>query len=98
MRPPEVSNYLSEVARLLKSNGRCLATIFLLNKEQAMLARAGRNSLRFEHGEGGWRYVHEHSPESAVAYNESYVMDLLAQHGWTTSLTTHAITASPYCV
>jgi SAM-dependent methyltransferase len=80
MRPPEVSNYVSEVARLLKSNGRCLATFFLLNDEQALLAGEGRNSLRFEHGEGAWRYVHEHSPESAVAYDENYVMDLLAQH------------------
>lgn len=81
MRPAEVSNYLGEVARLLNSNGRCLATFFLLNEEQARLAREGRNSLRFKHGEGVWRYVHEHSPESAVAYDESYVMELLAQHG-----------------
>src|SRR5215207_3304195 len=39
MRSPDVSNYLSEVARLLTSNGRCLATFFLLNEEQATLAR-----------------------------------------------------------
>jgi len=72
MRPPEVSNYLSEVARLLKSDGRCLATFFLLNDEQAALA----NELAFNYGEGEWRYVHEHSPESAVAYDESFVMQL----------------------
>lgn len=81
MRPPEVDNYLGEVARLLKSKGRCLATFFLLNEKQEMLAREGRNSLRFEHGEGAWRYVHEHSPESAAAYDESYILELLAQHG-----------------
>jgi ubiquinone/menaquinone biosynthesis C-methylase UbiE len=83
MRPPGVDNYLGEVARLLKSNGRCLVTFFLLNDEQAALGRDSRNSLRFEHGEGAWRYVHEHSPESAAAYDESYVMELLAQHGLT---------------
>lgn len=71
MRPPEVSNYLREVARLLKSNGRCLATFFLLNEDHGM----------FKFGEGVWRYRLEHSPESAVAYDERYVMDLLAQHG-----------------
>ena len=79
MRPPEVSNYLREVARLLKSNGRCLATFFLLNEEQARLA--GANAPTFKYGEGPWRYRHEHSPESAVAYDESYVMELLEQHG-----------------
>jgi SAM-dependent methyltransferase len=81
MRPPEVSSYLSEVARLLKSDGRCLATFFLLNDEQASLARRGKNDLAFDYGEGEWRYVHEHSPESAVAYDESFVMQLLEKYG-----------------
>jgi SAM-dependent methyltransferase len=77
MRPTEVSNYLSEVARLLKSEGRCLATFFLLNDEQAALP----NELAFNYGEGEWRYVHEHSPESAAAYDESFVMQLLEKYG-----------------
>lgn len=81
MRPPEVSNYLREVARLLKSNGRCLATFFLLNEEQARLASEGANDLAFKYGEGVWRYRMEQSPESAVAYNESYVLELLKEHG-----------------
>jgi len=81
MRPAEVSNYLSEVARLLKSDGRCLATFFLLNYEQASLARRGKNDLAFKYGEGEWRFVYEHSPESAVAYDESFVMQLLEKYG-----------------
>src|SRR6185369_11632478 len=81
MRPPEVSNYLSEVARLLKNDGRCLATFFLLNDEQAALASRGANELEFKFGEGEWRYVHEHSPESAVAYDETFVMQLIEKVG-----------------
>lgn len=81
MRPPEVSNYLREVTRLLKGNGRCLATFFLLNEEQARLAREGRNDLAFNYGEGVWRYRYKDSPESAVAYEESYVIELLEQNG-----------------
>jgi SAM-dependent methyltransferase len=81
MRPTEVSNYLREVSRLLKSNGRCLATFFLLNEEQARLALKGANDLEFKYGEGVWRYRLEQSPESAVAYDENYVMELLTQHG-----------------
>ena len=81
MRPADVSNYLSEVARLLTSNGRCLATFFLLNNEQATLASKGANAIAFDHGEGEWRYVHKHSPESAVAYDESFVMQLLEKYG-----------------
>jgi ubiquinone/menaquinone biosynthesis C-methylase UbiE len=77
MRPAEVRNYVSEVARLLKTDGRCLATFFLLNDEQAR----GVNDLAFNYGESEWRYVHEHSPESAVAYDESFVMQLLEKYG-----------------
>jgi ubiquinone/menaquinone biosynthesis C-methylase UbiE len=78
MRPAEISNYIAEVARLLKTDGRCLATFFLLNKEQA--ARKGANDLAFNYGAGEWRYVHEHSPESAVAYDESFVMQLFEKY------------------
>ena len=81
MRPAEVDNYLHEVSRLLKVSGRCLVTFFLLNEEQARLAREGRNALSFRYGEGVWRYRYEHSPESAVAYDESYVLDLLEKNG-----------------
>src|SRR5689334_512750 len=81
MRPPDVSNYLSEVSRLLANKGRCLATFFLLNEVQATLAQRGANDLAFDYGAGEWRYVHEHSPESAVAYDETFVMQLLDKHG-----------------
>lgn len=81
MRPADVSNYMSEVSRLLKNNGRCLATFFLLNDEQATLAQQDANDLAFNYGEGEWRYVHEHSPESAIAYDETFVMQLLEKYG-----------------
>lgn len=83
MRPTEVSNYLREVSRLLKSNGRCLATFFLLNDEQARLALKGANDVEFKYGEGVWRYRLEQSPESAVAYDENYVMQVLEENGLT---------------
>ena len=81
MRPAEVSNYLGEAARLLNADGRCLATFFLLNDEQAALARQGASTLTFGYGEGVWRYRYEHSPESAVAYEEGFIAQLIEQHG-----------------
>jgi SAM-dependent methyltransferase len=83
MRPPEMENYLKEISRLLKPNGRCLATFFLLNEEQAKLAAEGKQKLDFRHGEGPWRYVYEQRPESAVAYEEGYVRDALRKCGLT---------------
>ena len=66
---------------MLKSGGRCLVTFFLLNEEQARLAAEGRQELQFTFGEGVWRYVYEHSAESAVAYEETYVRGLLRDSG-----------------
>jgi len=83
MRPLEVKNYVDEVSRLLKSGGRSLMTFFLLNDEQARLAAEGRQAMQFNFGEGVWRYVYEHSPESAVAYEESYIRRLLQDSGLT---------------
>lgn len=80
LRPTEVDNYLREVARLLKENGRCLATFFLLNEEQRRFAADARNQLKFDFGDREWRYVYENSPESASAYAEDYVLSLLAKH------------------
>lgn len=81
MRPPEVGNYLKEISRLLAPDGRCLATFFLLNDAQEQLAKEDHNKMRFAFGNERWRHVYKHSPESAVAYSEAYLMNLLQQHG-----------------
>ena len=83
MLPPGVDNYLKEVSRLLSDDGRCLMTFFLLNEEQEELARRGHNKLAFNSGGDIWRAVYPNSPESAVAYSESYVLELLAKHNLT---------------
>ena len=81
MRPAEIKNYLREVARMLKDNGRCLATFFLLNESQRLLATEDRNTLKFNFGDDEWRYVYENSPESASAYDENYILGALAEQG-----------------
>lgn len=82
MRPQGVDNYLRETARLLSNNGRCLATLFLLNEQQRQLAARGLNELDFAFGDDGTcRWVYKHSPESAIAYDEGYVLGLLEKHG-----------------
>ena len=80
LRPGEVENYLKEVSRLLKEDGRCMATFFLLNQEQELLAASGSNALKFSFGDEQWRYVYEHSPESACAFEENFILGLLQKH------------------
>ena len=80
LRPAEVENYLKEISRLLKSDGRCLATFFLLSLQQWLLATEGRNALEFRFGDEQWRYVYEHSPESACGYDEKFILGLLEKY------------------
>jgi SAM-dependent methyltransferase len=81
MRPQETENYLKEILRLLSAKGRCLATFFLLNHEQQELAHQGLNQLDFKFGDKIWCYVRKNSPESAIAYHESSLLNMITRHG-----------------
>ncbi len=76
--PEATENYLREVARLLAEGGRGFLTFFLLNPTQQTLAEQGRNDVDFCYGPGPYRLRDEAIPESAVAYEEGYLFDLLA--------------------
>lgn len=89
LRPAEVENYLKEASRLLKADGRCLATFFLLNQGQQLLAARALNLLKFSFGDEQWRYVYEHSPESACAYDEGFILGLLEKHNLTLQAPAH---------
>jgi hypothetical protein len=56
-------------------------TFFLLNEGQAELARKQLNQLDFRHGKGAWRYAYANSPESAIAYYEKHVLEMLRSCG-----------------
>jgi SAM-dependent methyltransferase len=77
MLPPEVRHYLREIRRVLRPEGRCLATFFLLNEQSMAAARSGSASRRFEHEGAGYRYDYARSPEAAIAYCESDVLAFL---------------------
>jgi len=79
--PEDTKNYLREMARLLRPAGRGLITFFLLNEAQQMLASQGQNDVDFKYGSGPYRTRSEITPESAVAYDEVFLGQLIAQCG-----------------
>ncbi len=81
MLPRDMSNYLSEVSRVLKKNGRCLTSYFLLNSESTGLIKAGISSMSFSHALGNCQINDAENPEYAVAYNENYVRALYKSVG-----------------
>jgi ubiquinone/menaquinone biosynthesis C-methylase UbiE len=68
-----IQNYLSEVARVLRKNGRCLITYFLINEESLGLINEGLSDIDPKYGHKDYRTIDEKTPENAVAYDESYV-------------------------
>lgn len=78
---PGMENYLSEVSRVLRRDGRCLITYFLLNEESMRLMQAERCSLNFKHNCGAYRLADERVPELAVAYDEAFVRSVYQASG-----------------
>jgi hypothetical protein len=72
---------VSEIARVLKPGGRCLATYFLLNAESEQLVMAGRSTLDFKYDIGGCSTTHRTAPDAAVAYDEMHVTGLYEKYG-----------------
>lgn len=92
MLAAEVENYLREVARVLKTGGRCLISFFLLNDESIALIEEGKSIVLLTEEHGPARTLPGHKPEFAVGFDEDYVVQLYEQcgleikrpvmHGW----------------
>jgi SAM-dependent methyltransferase len=81
MLPADVENYLSEVARVLRPGGRCLATWFLLNPTSKALLAEGRATVDFRYTVEGCLITDRDVPEYAVAYEEGRVVEMYARAG-----------------
>lgn len=82
MLPRDLENYLSEIARALKTNGSCLITFFLLDEESTKLVESKQSTMDFrcEIAEG-LRMIDDKQPENAVAYGENIVRMLFEKYG-----------------
>jgi ubiquinone/menaquinone biosynthesis C-methylase UbiE len=81
MLPPDVNNYLNEIFRVLKKNGKCLISYFLINGESNRLIKTKESPLSFSHIRTDCRVNDKNTPEIAVAYDEEYVRTMYANNG-----------------
>ncbi len=87
MLSQDMENYLSEVARVLRQDGNCLITFFLLNEESIRLMSEQKSSLDFVYEmEENCFSVDTEIPEQAIAYAESYIWKLYERVGLEISL------------
>ena len=81
MLPSDLENYLSEIARVVKTGGKCLITFFLLNGASEELVRSGHSTLDFRFKVGECLTTDESTPEVALAYKEESVRRLFSKYG-----------------
>jgi SAM-dependent methyltransferase len=68
MFPRDLENYLKEIVRVLKKDGRCMISYFLLND---VLPR-----LNFKITAEGYGALNPENPEEGIAYREDYILGL----------------------
>jgi len=81
MLPAAVDNYLSEIARVLRPGGRCVATYLMLTPESEPLMSTKESILKFNHDLGTHWLVSLRTPELSVGYRENFVRELHEKNG-----------------
>jgi SAM-dependent methyltransferase len=81
MLPEDVANYVREMSRVLKPEGRCFVTFFLLNQESRALIGRGKSTIQFPLRNGICVPEDERQPEHAMAYDEGHVRELFSSSG-----------------
>ena len=78
MLPPDLENYLSEIARVMKRGGRCLITFFLMNEESGAGILAGRSIRHFTSLSPFCYTTDPANPEAAIAFDEAYIRSIFS--------------------
>jgi len=81
MLPAGVSQYVRQIARVLRPGGHALITMFLLNLESDRLRVLPASAFSFPHDRGVYAIQRIDPPEAAVAYREDFVRGLFTTHG-----------------
>lgn len=71
--PSETQDYLGELKRSLKPEGRCLTTFFLMNEVEPQ----GRYTFKHLGSTNAYYLERPSKPEAAVAYNEDWLLSKL---------------------
>lgn len=80
MLPQDMENYLSEISRVLKQDGKCLITFFLLNQDSLSHIDKNQSRFDFKYNSGDCRINDNDIPEAAVSYDENFVLNLYEKY------------------
>lgn len=89
MIPPSIETYTKEIARVIKTKGKCLVTIFSLQNNPSYLKTKWGEKfpietlhvLKSNTQKENFRVTHLDEPETAVMYDLNYVLQLFGKNG-----------------
>lgn len=73
----EVEQYLSEISRVLKTNGACYATFFLLNDDSTVAMQTGDHEFNFKYSKGNYSLLNKEVRSANVAFDENYLFNTI---------------------
>ncbi len=79
--PPDMENYLKEISRVLRKEGVCLITFFMMNEESEALINKGVSTQNFSYEIGGCYTTALENPEQAIAFSELNIRYLYGKFG-----------------
>jgi ubiquinone/menaquinone biosynthesis C-methylase UbiE len=76
MLPKDMEQYLAEIARVLKKNGTCLITYFLINEASKKAIREKKSKWDLKHKVQEYRTANPRNPELVIGHPETFVKSL----------------------
>ena len=77
MQPLEVQNYFNEIQRVLKPNGKCLATFFLYDDQIEDKISKNNGTYSFTFNKGNYKLMNEKVPSANIAFNETFINEMI---------------------
>jgi SAM-dependent methyltransferase len=75
MLPDDVTNYLAQIARVLRPGGRAVISCYLLHARNRAAIAPGRSALTFNHAGPGYWAEFAAMPEAAIAYDDAWMRE-----------------------
>lgn len=77
MQPMEVQNYLNEISRVLKPEGKCLSTFFIYDDEIECKVSKHKQGFCFPYNKDGFRLMSKKVPSANIAFKEESLFEML---------------------
>jgi len=78
MHGNEMENYFSEIKRMLKPGGICVVTVFIYDEQRLETINSRSSGITLHHVlDGHTRYYNIDDPLHAIAFEKSFIMELI---------------------